>query len=274
MRKNYAKTIIFLAVFCLICPSRIVWAKDIYAFLDEELNYTVMWQGINIGTATISLTQKTDTPKPVFEITVRAKTNTFFSFFYKANDFVQSTIDPINMVPLSFEKHLKEGKRESEESTTFLHDKGIAFRKKRGKTQEIKIPTDIQDPISCLYKFRTLDFKNNVSMYINSKDKNHELKLNLVKKEKLEIHKQGVFDCFIIQPDLTYEGIFMHNGKLLIWFTDDEYKIPLKMECKLPFGKATALINFKKSIVIASCEAARQSRGSSSEIATPLRGSQ
>jgi len=239
-----------------------MFSADIKTFQGEKLEYTVMWNGINIGIATISLS--TETPDS-YKIDVIAKTNNFFSKIYRVNDTIKSIIDPRTLLPKLFEKHLIEGKHESYEKSSFDHTNKIAIREKKGEKQKIKIDTNTHDPISCLYAFRTADFKKQLALNINSKDKNHLLKINCIKNEKLEIRRQGVHNTIVVEPELTYEGIFMHNGKVNIWFTDDEFKIPIKLECKLPFGKATALLNFKKSVmpyktnVIARSAATKQS---------------
>jgi len=39
-----------------------------------------------------------------------------------------------------------------------------------------------------------------------------------------------------VEPMLKSSGIFRQKGKLTIWLTDDEYKIPILMKSKILVG--------------------------------------
>jgi hypothetical protein len=41
-------------------------------------------------------------------------------------------------------------------------------------------------------------------------------------------------------PVLKSEGLFQKTGEILIWLTDDERRIPVRMETKLKIGRVTA----------------------------------
>ena len=43
-------------------------------------------------------------------------------------------------------------------------------------------------------------------------------------------------------PVLQTEGIFSKTGDLTIWLTDDERRIPLKMQSKISIGSITAAL--------------------------------
>jgi hypothetical protein len=43
-----------------------------------------------------------------------------------------------------------------------------------------------------------------------------------------------------VHPILKTEGFFGRSGEVLVWLTDDEKKVPVKMEAEIPLGKVTA----------------------------------
>jgi hypothetical protein len=44
----------------------------------------------------------------------------------------------------------------------------------------------------------------------------------------------------VVKPVLKSEGLFHHKGDILVWLTDDEKKIPVKVETKVPIGTVRA----------------------------------
>ncbi len=46
----------------------------------------------------------------------------------------------------------------------------------------------------------------------------------------------GEVGTVIVKPALKSEGLFQSNGDILIWLTDDEKRIPVKVETKVPVG--------------------------------------
>jgi hypothetical protein len=63
----------------------------------------------------------------------------------------------------------------------------------------------------------------------------YDVEVKVLKKEKITI-PAGTFDTIIIKPILKSEGIFMRKGDVLIWLTDDEKKVPVKIESKVKIG--------------------------------------
>ena len=234
----------FFITLVVLFFSSTAFSAPIDTFKNEKLYYTIMWQGICIGEASMCFTQNS---QGLCEINVSAGTNEFFSAIYPVEDKIVSIINSKTLLPIKFEKKLREGKHNSDESCEFNQAKLIATRIKNNQKTPVAMPKDTHDPISCLYAFRLLDMKKDASFSINSRGKNHVLNVNILNKETLEIRKHGTFKTIVVSPKLDYEGVFMHNGEIYIWFTDDAYKIPLKMECKLKFGKAVAYLDFEKT---------------------------
>ena len=50
----------------------------------------------------------------------------------------------------------------------------------------------------------------------------------------------GTFDCFAIEPVIREGGIFTAKGRLTIWVSADDRRIPVKMRTKVVVGSITA----------------------------------
>jgi len=67
-----------------------------------------------------------------------------------------------------------------------------------------------------------------------------------VAKEKVVV-PAGTFDTIKVKTLIKFEGLFVNKGEVFIWFTDDEVKMPVKIESKIKVGTITALLIEKQS---------------------------
>jgi hypothetical protein len=114
-------------------------------------------------------------------------------------------------------------------------------------TEDDTIPTYafVQDALSSLYYIRTQKFEIGKPILIDNHTdrKNYPLQVNVLKKEKIEV-SAGKFDCFVIEPVMRAEGIFRAKGRIWIWISDDQYKIPVQMKTEVFFlGSISAQLN-------------------------------
>ena len=58
----------------------------------------------------------------------------------------------------------------------------------------------------------------------------------------------GDKECIVAEPVIDGEAIFKQTGKILIWVTNDEYKIPVKLSSKIVFGSFKAILKDAKNI--------------------------
>ena len=79
----------------------------------------------------------------------------------------------------------------------------------------------------------------NVDMF--SRGKIYKLKASILEKERIET-EAGIFDAFKVQPQLreneTDED--RNRGKLFLWFSDDERRLPVMAKTVMPIGSVTA----------------------------------
>ena len=52
----------------------------------------------------------------------------------------------------------------------------------------------------------------------------------------------GAFDCVAIEPVLKAGGIFKSKGRLVIWLTDDEHRMPVLMKSKVAIGSISVVL--------------------------------
>ncbi|MEO8586751.1 MAG: DUF3108 domain-containing protein [Acidobacteriota bacterium] len=206
----------------------------------ETLVYTIAWLKIEGGEMTLRTARETTSDGvPVHRMTLVATSNDYVSKFYPVRDLYETWVDARDFQPLRFEKHAREGRYESDEVEEF----DLARRIGSWRDDRTPLPERVQDIISSFYFLRAqpLAIGQDVRVDMFSRGKVYKLKAAVLEKEKIET-EAGVFDAFKLQPQLreneTDED--RNRGKLFLWFSDDERRLPVMARTVMPIGSVTA----------------------------------
>jgi len=177
---------------------------------------------------------------PCHKIVSLAQSNKFFSMFYRVEDTVISHMDVQKRFSRKFEQHLREGKYKADLEVKFDQAAGRALYK---DGRSFDIPYGVQDALSALYYVRTLNLKVNDHVLVDnhSNGKNYPLQVKVHRKETIDT-PAGRFKCLVVEPFLQSTGLFKQKGRLTVWLTDDERKIPVQMKSEIPVGSITAVL--------------------------------
>jgi Protein of unknown function (DUF3108) len=206
----------------------------------ESINYHVYYTlaGIFVygGEANFNVNLEKLNNKPVYHIVGDGKTIPFFDGFFKVRDRYESIIDTATLQPYKFIRSVAEGDFKKFETVTFNHTSNTATS--QGGT--FKIPECIQDVLSSIYYSRNIDFnkykpgdKIPFSMFID--DKVYNLYIRYLGKEKIKT-KYGKFNAIKFKPLLIEGTIFAGGEKMTVWVSDDENKIPIRIESPISVG--------------------------------------
>jgi hypothetical protein len=200
----------------------------------EHLVFDIAYGVINAGTATMSIP---DTQwvqgRPCYHVVTTAVSNKFFSSFFKVRDRAESFIDTEGIFPWKFEKHIREGKYRADRYVEYdQRNRRVIYNK-----DTLAVSPYIQGVLSSFYYVRTVPLEVKKSFNIDNfgDGKIYPLKVLVHKKERVRV-PAGTFDCIIVEPVLRSEGIFKHKGRMAIWLTDDERRMPVLMKSKVLVG--------------------------------------
>ncbi len=206
----------------------------------ERLEFSVSWKFINAGQAILEIDTIIDIRgHKCYRVVSTAKSNSFVSTFYRVNDRVLSFIDVNGIYSIWFEKHLREGNFKSDRWVSFHQDKNVAIN---NRNDTIAIPEFAQDVLSAMYYIRAQPLEVGKSILVDNHtdNKNYPLEVKVLRKEKIKV-SAGKFDCFVVEPLLQEgAGIFLHKGKLTVWLTDDQYRLPVLMKSEVFIGSISA----------------------------------
>ncbi len=207
----------------------------------EKLVYSVEYGPISAGTATMEVTEMTELRgKTCYHIVSLESTNDFFSRFFKIRDRYDSYIDTLTLATVRFEKKIEEGKYRASSHVDIDQDSLVAIYSD-GDTVEV-IP-EAKDAIATIYYVRTLDIAVGDTFYVSNHTDKENYLLEITVPRLLKVHTDlGTFECLEVQP--MFEGTKVFEGRkgLTVWFTNDEWKIPVLIRSRIMVGSIQAIV--------------------------------
>lgn len=207
----------------------------------ERLVCSIDFGKINAGEGVLSVVGVVDAQGyPCYRIESTASSNRFFSGFYRVRDKVISYIDRDQLFSRYFMKRLREGTYRKTVEIEFDQEAGVA-RYHDGR--EFPISYGVHDVLSAFYFVRTLDLEvgRDVFLSAHSSRENYDMRVIVHSKETIKTDL-GTFECFVIQPVMVGEGLFKHEGDLMIYLSADEHRLPILMKTKLPVGSISVTL--------------------------------
>ncbi len=209
----------------------------------ERLVFQIKYGFLSAGSAVMAIPELvSERGYLCYHLVSIAESSSWFAAFFEVRDVVESYLDVRNLVSRRFEKRLREGNFRSHDIVIFDHDRHVAvYPEKKGRA--VPMPLDAQDILSSLYYVRMMDLKVGRSVHIeNHADrKNYPLEIKVLRRERVKV-PAGEFDCLVVEPIMRASGIFRSEGRLTVWLTDDEYKLPVLMRSKVVIGSVSAML--------------------------------
>jgi hypothetical protein len=209
----------------------------------EKLTFDINYGFITAGVATMSIPRiKRISGRNAYYVTFEVNSVPSFNWLYKVRDRYETYIDVEGIFPWRFEQHIREGGYVRDFAAFFDQRKGIA----KTSNGEYEIPYYANDILSAFYYTRTLDFsgmKEGDKFRLQNffKDKVYDLNVVFRGRETVEV-PAGKFDCVVIEPLVKEGGLFKHDGDIIIWLTDDNLKVPVKVRTKIIIGYVEAML--------------------------------
>jgi hypothetical protein len=203
----------------------------------ERLAFSVNYGFINAGDAVMSIPRyDTVLGRRCYRVEFTVNSLQSFAWIYKVEDHYLTFIDAEAIAPLKFEQHIREG--------TYRRDFVAEFDQARhvAKTTEgtYHIPDYVHDIMSAFYFVRTIDFSGFVpgettTLYNFYKDTSYTLLVRFLGRQELEV-EAGTFKTIVVEPLVKEGGLFKSEGRIVIWLSDDERKIPVRVNTKVVIG--------------------------------------
>ncbi len=216
----------------------------------EELVYQASWMGIKAGTITITLYEKEIyLGQPVFKATIVGRTSKTFSKFFEVEDVIESTFSRETFNSIHYVKNIREGKYRKVKETVYDQDNREAWNPDMLE-KKYELQPNSMDPIACIFNLRRKPLKPGmiVKMNANSEGKHcYPVEVRIEEKDRVKI-PAGKYMALVGKPLPTWEGRMFEKqkSKLIVWLSDDEYLVPLKIKMKVKIGSLKALLISRK----------------------------
>jgi len=209
----------------------------------EKLTFEIKYGFIGAGTAVLGIPRTIEERGyECYHIVSLAESNEFFSVFFTVRDVAESYWDVRELIPRRFEKRLREGDFRAHDLVLYDHERGFArYPEQRGRI--VPVSAGAQDILSSLYYVRMMPLEVGRSVFIenHADKKNYPLEIKVLKRERIEV-PAGEFDCIVVEPVMRASGLFSHKGRLTVWLTDDERRMPVLMKSKVVVGSIAAML--------------------------------
>jgi len=165
------------------------------------------------------------------------RSNASYDVLYKVRDRYETYIDTTTLQPLKFVRDVNEGGYKKYQNVTFNKTASTAIT----NDGVFKVPTCVQDVVSAVLYARNIDFSKlrpndriAFDMFLDNEVFN--MYIRYLGKETIKT-KYGKFRAIKFKPLLIKGTIFKGGEEMVVWVTDDENRIPVRIESPISVGK-------------------------------------
>jgi hypothetical protein len=204
--------------------------------LTFRVYYNMSFVWINAGNAHFTTHLEDNDGHKVYHITGDGKTAKSYEWFYKVRDKYETYLDKETLLPERFVRTVNEGGFKINQDVTFNRKKNIAL----SDTKSYSISRCTQDVLSAIYFARNINYnkykagdKIPFTMFLD--DKVYSLYIKYMGKEIITT-KMGTYSAIKIMPLLIEGTIFKGGEKMMVWVSDDDNHLPLRVDSPILVG--------------------------------------
>ncbi len=209
----------------------------------ERLTYDISFLNISAGTAVMEIqTGERVDERVMGTFVTTAQSSPTVTRFFPVDNRVESLTDLTAFLPEHMTFRRREGKKKEDIEYTFHQQDHTVTAVRGGITETVPIPAGTQDLISCLYYVRSqLPFTQGASMALNvyHDKKVRQIEVRVEKIERIE-GPWGKLETAQVLVIMPFQGIFLNQGNIRVWFTTDARRIPVRMKAKVIVGSIVA----------------------------------
>jgi hypothetical protein len=221
----------------------------------EDYAFAVRLGLFRAGLAHISvLAVESINERPAYHLLSEAHSTGIVKLVYPVLDRDDTWLDTQSLVTVRYEKKILERHFRIEEAVTLdqvnhrYKDTSYRMDKDRYGFQEGSLPPNILDILGSFFYVRTVPLAVGqlFSIDVYSGGKVWPLEVRVIKRETVKV-TAGKFDCFVVEPLLREQGLFISKGKKLeVWLTADDHHMPVRMRAETFVGHvAVELLSYR-----------------------------
>jgi Protein of unknown function (DUF3108) len=216
----------------------------------EKLTYSVTWAAFEAGEVTATLQRTANDPRDDYEVVTTARSHGFVSLLYNLNDEFTSRFNPDTSCSDGISKHVAEGRRRKQTEISFdsarkvavLDERNLAKPSEPPKHAEEPIPACVQDVVSAFYYLRSqpMQVGDRIHVPVNDGSTTRDVIVEVQAREQVDTPLGRRF-AFRVEPTV-FGSLYKHKGRMLIWFSDDAQRLPLRIKAIMSVGAITGTL--------------------------------
>ena len=228
-----------LILFCAMFASLLQADKHPFT-VGETLKYDLKVNVIKAGHAKLQVIgEEIVDENQTYHIKYTVKSNRYVDRLFYVRDQVDSWLDKKGLFTHRLIKNIREGSyRYKLEAKMNYIDSTLT-----SEDEVFQIDSEIRDPFSLFYYLRSIPLKVGQKLSFKTFDNGQFVDFHIIvhRKENVRV-PAGRFRCLVIEPYRKGKTLFKQKGDMRIWLTDDERRLPVKIETKATFGSMTMLL--------------------------------
>jgi hypothetical protein len=215
----------------------------------ERIGMRITWARLLAGRAVLEVESGEWAGRPVFELVLEARSQGFFAWLtrFKVEDRTVAAWDPARGCSLGIEKRLHEGRHKRDQRVVFDPEEGVAaVDDERLDEDRYHVGACVQDILSAFFVARAAGWGADGALpAVRTFDNGRlfDLRFRPARQDTLDLPpplgrkvRTRVFEVLLV-PEA---GVFEQQGRLFLWVTDDERRIPVRLRAKAPVGWVSA----------------------------------
>jgi len=213
----------------------------------EHLKYRLSYSSFfTAGYATMDIKKAKHKGKDSFHVIGKGKTTGMINWFFKVRDNYETYFEKETLLPYQFIRQIDEGGYTKDKKILFDQEsyRATVLNKENKKIKTFSTEKEVQDLLSSLYYMRNKDISNfiigdEISLPIFLDEEMMYMKLRFLGREKINT-KFGEIKSAKFMPLVASDRIFKDEESVIIWVSDDDNKIPLRIKAFLAVGSLRA----------------------------------
>jgi hypothetical protein len=221
-----------------------VFKKEVPFQPGEKLVYRVHYGWLTAGEAVFEVYPKLYVVNGLIAYVFRGsgKTASAFEWFYKVRDYMDTYVDTAQMRSLLYYRYVNEGNFHFVDTVYFDYER----MEVRGRKGTFPMVDGVMDMLGAFYYARRLDIRSMpdgtlVPIPVFLDDKIYNLGMKILGREKIKTDL-GTFRCIKITPLVVADRVFRGEAEMIMWVTDDENLIPVKITSPVIVGSVSATL--------------------------------
>lgn len=207
----------------------------------EIMHFSVSWTGgIKIGDLALDLSLQDN---DIFAIHARVTDYGLFRLVYPVDDVFVTYVRGAQKLPYRYEVLQQEGRGRQTRRLTLYDQEGLRvnYRKNDMPEEVLAVAGPVHNEFSSFYITRSMELVPGDSFIVPTfaDKKRNEVKVLVRGREEIDT-VFGRIRTIVVLPRMKFKGLYDKTGDTVIWLTDDECRVPVRINSKIQIGSLTA----------------------------------